>query len=340
MKEEKLIELIHKRSTNQLTAAESEQLNSFLADEANQKFASQIELVWQKSVDYKKDYQPNVEMGLSKLKARMASEEAPIAKVVPIQSRRSFLRIAVAAAILLVGGWFAWNVNFSSNLDWQNVAVAEAKTEFNLADGSQVWVNDKSNFTYPTEFSASERLVKLSGEAFFDISKNPKKPFIIESGDLEIKVLGTSFNVRNYDNENFAQVTVRSGKVQVTSKSTGFSKILTANDRLVFNKSKKEANPIAKDDNLNDLAWWSGKIEFPHEESRRRIVEVVEHAYNVKLEITNPDILNCTYRISTDIKSVGIEGILRNFELGWGLKEIKQVSENKYKLVGGKCERD
>jgi len=281
MKEEKLIELIHKRATNELTNSEKEQLKSLLVDKANQKIADQIESVWAKSADYKKDYQPNVELGLSKLKARMASEKAPEAKVIPMQNRRSWLRIAAVAAVFIVGGWFTWN-SFSSNMDWQNVAVVDAKKEMKLSDGSQVWVNQKSNFSYPTEFSDEKRLVKLSGEAFFDITKNPKKPFIIESGDLEVKVLGTSFNVRNYENENFAQITVRSGKVQVTSKSNKFSpKILTANDRLVFDKIKKEADPVTHDENLNDLAWWSGKIEFPTEESRKRIIEVIARAYNV-----------------------------------------------------------
>jgi len=152
MKEEQLIELIHKKAINALTSDERQLLNSLLKNKENQLFAQQIEATWEKSLGYQEDFTPNVEFGLSKLKTRMKEEQTTSPKVVPLQNRRSWLRIAAAAAILIVGGLFTFN-QLNSDLDWQNVAVTDSTKEMILADGSKIAVNSASELLYPAEFS-------------------------------------------------------------------------------------------------------------------------------------------------------------------------------------------
>ena len=335
MKEEKLIELIHKKSTNALTSDEHQLLDTLLKNKENQLLAQQIEATWKKSFDYQNDFTPNVEFGLSKLKTRMKEEKTTSPKVVPLQNRRSWLRIAAAAAILIVGGLFTFN-QLNSGSDWQKFAATDLNKEMILADGSKVAINAASVFEYPTEFSSEERRVKLKGEAFFDIAKNREKPFIIEAGDLRIRVLGTSFNVRNYDQEGLAEITVRSGRVEVSHKNGGFTKILEANDQLTFDKKRIKVRAVSKDNNLNALGWWSGKLVFDSEKMSR-VKLAIERTYNVELEFKNSAVLKCDFTLTNDIESEGIENVLEGLKLNFAIEDIEKVSNKKYRLIGGKC---
>jgi len=196
MKEDILFELIHKKSTGQLTKEEVQLLDSLLENKETQVVAEKIESDWDTSKLYLEDFQPNVTSSLAQLKAKIQQEETVIPKIVSIQKRRrSWLRVAAAIAILAVGSWFSWNA-FNSNTDWQHVAVTDTIKNMNLEDGSKVAINTNSRFSYPDQFENNLRLVKLKGEAFFDIAKNASKPFMIESDEVQIKVLGTSFNVK------------------------------------------------------------------------------------------------------------------------------------------------
>ena len=333
MKEEKLIELIHKKATNALTKAERQQLDDALKNAETQHLGKQVESAWEKSLDYQNDFQPDVDAGLSKFKARIQNEKKET-KVVPMQGRRSWLRIAAAAAILLVGSWFTWNT-INSGSDWQKVAVTDTTKQLDLADGSKIWININSQFQHPNQFEDNQRLVELEGEAFFDIARNPEKPFIIEAGDLRIKVLGTSFNVRNYSDDNFAQITVRSGKVEVTNVNGGFTEILEANDQLTYDKKRLKIRDTSTDKNLNALAWWSGKLVFV-DEKMSRVKEVIEHAYNVELEFSDPELLKCPYSLTNDVKAEGIDNLLAGMKEVYGFK-VKKVSKIKYQIIGGKC---
>lgn len=107
-----------------------------------------------------------------------------------------------------------------------------------LSDGTRVWVNQNTEIEYPNEFAANERVVKLKGEAFFEVAKDPSRPFIISSGAIKTTVLGTSFNVKAYDDLT-PEVHVRTGKVKVESRQNtvflerGYAAILTAANKTI-----------------------------------------------------------------------------------------------------------
>lgn len=84
-----------------------------------------------------------------------------------------------------------------------------------LSDGSVVWLNAGSSLRYPVRFTGNRRMVELHGEAFFQVSPNEKMPFDVKSGDFSVRVLGTSFNITNYTDEQYARVTLATGKLQV-----------------------------------------------------------------------------------------------------------------------------
>jgi len=330
--ENHLLKLIHKRLTGELKGSENQELDALLKNNDNRLVAEREGKIWNSAKSYKKGFEPNVEEGLSRLKSQIRKDQTPLAKEVKL-GRRSWLTRVAAAAILLVGSFFVWNTFTPSN---QHVATQEKTQEVHLADNTEVIVNRGSDFEYPKTFSQNERRVNLQGEAFFDVTKNPDQPFIIQTGNLQVEVLGTSFNIRNYDNEDLAEITVRSGKVRVSTLNGEQEWILEANDQLRLDK-KEKTHKKEQDVNLNALAWFNGKLSF-QDEKLSRVKQALEHVYNVEIEFTNPALLECGgYNITRDLKKEPITDILEGIRLAFQMKPVEKVNEKKFILKGGQC---
>lgn len=117
------------------------------------------------------------------------------------------------------------------------------KTELVLTDGSKIWLNSETRFRYPESFSKNTRDVYLEGEAFFDVIKNPKKPFIVHANEVNIKVLGTEFNLKNYPYDNTLETTVVKGKVLLSQADENYifsPVVLNMNEKAVLFKNDKK----------------------------------------------------------------------------------------------------
>jgi transmembrane sensor len=128
-----------------------------------------------------------------------------------------------------------------------------------LADGSKVWINAASSMRYPTSFFGNERIVEITGEAYFEVSHNAKMPFKVKKGDVEIQVLGTQFNVNAYDDENNMRITLVSGSVKV--KSENQSATIKPGDQAEISEPGK----IALNQNVDVeevIAWKNGLFVF------------------------------------------------------------------------------
>ncbi|MEH6309049.1 FecR domain-containing protein [Olivibacter sp. CPCC 100613] len=156
-----------------------------------------------------------------------------------------------------------------------------------LSDGTQVWLNAGSKIEYPKQFDGSERKVKISGEAFFDVAHNAKVPFVIETEQKRVKVYGTSFNVKSYKDEKFT-VAVKTGKVGVKDVNDEKEWLLTKNDLIIY--SEKSKARVLKNQNLETvLAWKLGDIVFDGN-SLAEILPAIQRKYNVKIKLSHPDI--------------------------------------------------
>jgi len=137
-----------------------------------------------------------------------------------------------------------------------------------LADGTGVWLNAGSSLRFPVSFTDSTRQVFLEGEAYFDVSHNGK-PFIVSSGDMDVRVLGTSFNVSAYADDSEFKTTLVEGKVRVEysgdSTSAKISTVLTPNNQAVLNLSANEIS-IAEVNTSTYTSWMDGKLEFSNED--------------------------------------------------------------------------
>lgn len=158
-----------------------------------------------------------------------------------------------------------------------------------LTDGTRIWLNSDSKIGYPEKFANDVREVHLSGEAFFDVAKDTKKPFIIHTDDAAVRVLGTSFNVKAYSNEDRVQTSVVSGKVAFIPKANGVQ-----NDTLLLTKSHKVTYTATSGEikteitnTEDDREWINGKHVYKAE-TLALIGKRLERTFNKKVLIRNP----------------------------------------------------
>ncbi len=147
--------------------------------------------------------------------------------------------------------------------------------DITLADGTQVWLNAGSSITFPVAFTGSERKVQLKGEAYLDVSHNAAKPFIVQTGDLAIQVLGTGFNVDAYEGKDPVKVTLLKGSVKLDSKKA--SGILKPGQQATVNQEIKINNNVDLDD---VLAWKNNKFIFDNS-SIQQIMRQLERWYDI-----------------------------------------------------------
>ncbi|MBN2596996.1 FecR domain-containing protein [Labilibaculum sp.] len=130
-----------------------------------------------------------------------------------------------------------------------------------LADGTKIWLNSNSKLRYPSQFGTGVRKVQLEGEAFFQVAKDKEHPFIVDVTTAEIKVLGTSFNVNAYNDQDEIFTTLVEGKVEVKDDLRGVSQELSPNDQLCFNKLNGKTSKKIVDTRLY-TAWKDGRFVF------------------------------------------------------------------------------
>lgn len=127
-----------------------------------------------------------------------------------------------------------------------------------LEDGSTIYLADNARIDYPEFFSSEKREVTLQGNAFFEVTGNPERPFIIEAGETEIEVIGTAFYVKNIDKAPF-ELSVQQGKVKVTSKKSGQVKQVIAGEVVQFTSSGLEVHPTLKDKQFQP---YTNRVQF------------------------------------------------------------------------------
>ncbi|MFY0598358.1 MAG: FecR domain-containing protein [Cyclobacteriaceae bacterium] len=161
---------------------------------------------------------------------------------------------------------------------------AGQKSIIRLPDGSKVTLNAESSIRYLSKFTAEERMIELKGEAFFEVAKDSLRPFRVKSEDIVTSALGTSFNIRSYEDDNDVKVSLVTGKVVVEDKDNigQFSIKLIPGDGLAYNKCKKTISSFKAD--LSSLkAWRDGILQFQNSEFSQ-MVKTLERWYGVKIK--------------------------------------------------------
>lgn len=250
-------------------------------------------------------------------------------------SQKGFLfywqRIAAVLLLpLLIGGVFYFlqaKRTSSNSLVWQTISTPPGvKSHVQLPDGTSVWLNSGTSLTYPSHFSDGTRNIKLLGEAFFDVAEDKKHPFVVELGKISIEVLGTTFNVINYEQEGQTEVVLASGKVKlfdnIKSKSRQISEMLPGQQAIYL---KKENTIFLKDvETGKHISWIDGRLIF-RDDSMDEVVRKLDRWFNVQIEIADPNIRGYIY--TATFQNETIEQIL---------SLIKRTSPVEYTIIPGK----
>ena len=237
---------------------------------------------------------------------------------------------AVAALLILisVGSWWfssteSTKIVASTPIEWQEVSTRKGETrEVHLPDGSVVTLNGESSLLYPTTFSESVRKVTLIGEAFFEVTPNPDKSFVVQTEQLSTEVLGTSFNIEAYAMQKDVKVTLATGKVRV--KAGMQELILAPAQQAVYQKDKAEM--YAKQVNIALYTDWRKGILHFDESSLIVVAAQIEKFYGIPVQLEVKDAEH--YYISGTFVKEPLEVVLK--QLSFTDEELT------YKFIGGK----
>ncbi|MCK4701069.1 MAG: FecR domain-containing protein [Bacteroidales bacterium] len=231
------------------------------------------------------------------------------------------LRIA-AAVIILATLTFTGKYIISNHFLPSKSVVATSSFEKNriieLSDGSFITLNRDSKVSFPDKFNSRRRKVKLTGEAFFEISPDFDRPFIIDAGNGKVTVLGTSFNVITDNGKNEVEVLVASGRVTVVSKDGVRSLTLEPGELGVINNNTSSS---MVNTDINYLAWNTEILTY----EGTRLEDVfsdLQRVYNISVEVDNNDILN--RQLTSVFNNESAETIIRTICLSFNLKFEKK----------------
>lgn len=208
-------------------------------------------------------------------------------KYFSIRPRNGWLRYAATIAILVATSLIVWQITIPGRyITYHTENTDLSRPAYILPDGSTVTLNHGSTLKVPIKFANSTRTVYFEGEGFFEVAPDPKHPFIVKTNNADVKVLGTSFNVRSYSNNPNMEVAVKTGRVQVAGildENTGNKVVLAKNQKGIVLYENGEINKIDHYD-LNDLAWYTGQLKF-ESSSLAGVINILNRAYNANIKI-------------------------------------------------------
>jgi ferric-dicitrate binding protein FerR (iron transport regulator) len=216
------------------------------------------------------------------------------------------LKIA-AIAITLLGIAFLANYIIIPGTITQVAAKGEKKTIL-LPDGSLVFLNSNSRISYSKNFK-NKRELELTGEAFFEVKKNPKKPFLVETEKIKTKVLGTSFNIKAYK-KGQTRVSVNTGKVEVELKEISEKIILIKNQQINF---INDTEPLLTKDNSEDFIAWTKNTIVLKNTSLGEAANILENWYDIEINFTDKDLRE--QKISGKFKDEKLINILESISI-------------------------
>lgn len=313
--------LIARALNDEASSPELDELSVLLQqDESLQQQYELLTRIW-KERDTSVEDEENARKTVLKIINR-AESEIEITALDTNRRRRNRRRIVigslVTALVIISGAWFLINKNALSNSEKQTNHTPEALVVQNgsrsrslLPDGTTVWLNAGSKLYYENDFTGTTREVRLDGEAFFDVVKQAERPFIVHTSGIDIKVLGTAFNVKSYPEDKTVETTLYRGLVQVVrheapektaiqllpneklilakqaAKGAGnLPHIVVSNKVIPVNFTITHIDSTKKENERFETAWLYSRLEF-RGDSFDELALKLERWYNVNIVFTD-----------------------------------------------------
>ena len=237
---------------------------------------------------------------------------------------------AAAAAALFLTGAATSELLTGKRQETVLMASSENISSYTLPDGSKVWLNKNSWLTYNQRFGKRTRQVELKGEGYFEVNRDERRPFIVKmQNDLDIKVLGTTFNACNYPSLNKAEVILRSGSVQVSDNGRNEYVILKPNQKFTWNEGTAKISSVNA---MNCCRWFEHRLVFDNVKLKD-ILENLSHKYQTEISLNVGNLAD--KHMSMTIRDESVEDILdiltTLLPIRWRYQGAEIIIENKTK---------
>lgn len=208
-------------------------------------------------------------------------------KLIPLQW---IVGAAATIIILIIGGIYLFNIE--NNIEQYNTIIVPAGQRINLilSDNTNLWLNANTEFRYPTEFSKKNRTVYLDGEAYFEVSKDENKPFIVKTSKGDVHVTGTSFNVEAYSKFDNFNTSLFEGGVEIYKEGKRLVS-LKPNEIGVLKNNKLQISTITDSDHY---LWKEGLIAFKNEGIEEILISL-EKYFDIEIQINTSNLPQHTY---------------------------------------------
>lgn len=324
-------ELVAKYLADELNAKERADFESQLVDNEALNNELEAQLLICDLTDRNETFVFDTQVAWSKV-----DQKTKGSKIIRIERPRySFLKIAAVLLVVAIAGYFVVENNRVRPSDENLVELSsaiDAYQEYILPDGTLVKLNANSTLKLAPDFGQVNRTVTLIGEANFDVVRNESLPFKIQAGNAQVKVLGTSFNLTTYPNQDI-ELNVSEGSVEFSSLKNDNVKENVVKGQMAF--MDKEGLKIKKDSikNTNYSGWWTRKFEYENT-SLAEVIDDLEDSYWVKIEF-NSEISGCPITGTYENKS--IKEIVDLIDATFPNIKVVSFKENRIKLEGNRC---
>lgn len=343
MHNERMAQLIARKLSGETSPEEIKELELLLQEHpADAYFLSLLADYWSTPVTpaAEEDADPEAHFRYVLEAAASETQEEPTAEVIYNSRSRYHIRLLLSVAAAFTGLIFLswWGVKqlrqphhtpMATRIE--TIAKPGAKSRLLLPDGSIVWLNSGSRISYPATFTDSIREVALEGEAYFDVAKDPGRPFMVRTNDINIRVLGTAFNVKCYPEDNKTEATLIRGLIQVSRNNGNQQQVLLLHphekvviNRIPENVSVNTNTPApdsmmvkylkknAADTAVVETAWVYNKLVFDGE-NFREMSDEMERWFNVKIVFNDATVAG--YRFHAKFENENIHDVLSALRL-------------------------
>lgn len=323
-------ELIGKYLSHEASADERTRIETWLGEnDANRRYFNQFKVIFDRAVTVKDLPQFDTDAAWNNVRSKL--HQKPAAKTVTLQPSGIGLVWRIAASVLLVMGvgFFAYQLLKPSAPISMEVATNQKSEADTLPDGSGVYLNKETQLAYTFDKKKKAHVVKLKGEAYFNIQHNDDKTFIIDIDGVMIKDIGTSFNVKAYPESNTVEVVVEEGEVMFyTEKDSGL--YLRAGGKGVYNKLSKTFTVEQADPNVTA---YKTRFFIFSDTDLATVVNELNEVYNKKI-VVGSHLEQC--RLTVSFNNETIEEIANVIAETLGL--TTKISGNDIVLEGKACE--
>jgi transmembrane sensor len=323
-------ELIGKYLAGEASADEREIVNSWCREnEANLQYFNHLRLIFDRAAVVQETIDVDADLAWTKMKSRLRKTE----NVVPLQPQRSswtFLKIAASIAVVFAIGFFAYRTTSNKTATPLEVIADIRTVRDTLPDGSEVVLNKKTQLRYSYNKSRKEHVVKLNGEAYFNIKHEKDETFIIDASGVFIRDIGTSFNVKAYPDSATIEVVVEEGEVIFfTETDSGLS--LKAGGKGVYNKITKQFSVDMPEANVTS---YKTKVFAFNNVPLHEAVRQLNNVYDKKVFVSE-SVKDCA--LTTDFNNIPIDEIVAIIQESNPGLTVKETEEGIF--LDGICEK-